>query len=380
MEQIDNQPLKSARKATLLIFLICGIGIATWAPMVPLAKQRLNIDEAGLGLILLLLGGGAITTMPAIGLLVARIGNRPVILLATLVIALMLPLLTVIRTPAGLGTALFVFGAAVGGLDVSMNAHAVVVEQRMGRPVMSSFHAMFSVGGLIGSIGLGLLMLPGYSPAVAASFISVLLIVIALTQYRHLLPLEAKKEKGPSLRLPTGPIILLGVFCFIFFLSEGAMLDWSGLFLKDSRQFGPAMAGAGYAVFSVAMAVMRFSGDGLVHRYGPQKVVRYGAGLAALGILVAMIVPNPVAALIGFMMVGFGAANVVPVMFSAAGNEQNSDPGIALAAVTTMGYAGQLAGPAIIGFVAYFVRLPVALGLLAIPMIAVGILFRKHRP
>ncbi|MBA4167846.1 MAG: MFS transporter [Chitinophagaceae bacterium] len=377
MDETGYERVRKARTATSLIFLLCGIGVASWAPMVPLAKHRLNINEADLGLILLSLGGGAILTMPLAGLLITKIGNKLVILTAALVIAVILPFLTIINSGIGLGTALFVFGAGAGALDIAMNAHAVVVQQKIGRPIMSSFHAMFSVGGLIGSIGLGLLMLPGLSPAVAAVIISVLLVIIGSTQFRYLLPLETSEGGDHSFRFPKGPVILLGAFCFIFFLSEGAMLDWSGLFLKEYRGFGPAMAGAGYAVFSVAMAIMRFSGDGLVHRYGPKTVVLYGACFAALGVLIATIIPGPVATLGGFMMIGFGAANIVPVLFSAAGNVPGYAPGIALAAVTTLGYAGQLAGPALIGFVAYFVKLPVALGLLAIPMLASGIVFKR---
>jgi predicted MFS family arabinose efflux permease len=375
MDETDFEAIRKARRATLLIFLVCGIGVASWAPMVPLAKHRLDINEADLGLILLLLGGGAILTMPLSGLLIARIGNRSVILIATVFIAAVLPLLTYLSTSTGLGAALFVFGAGVGALDVAMNSHAVVVQQKLGKPIMSSFHAMFSIGGLIGSIGLGLLMLPGLSPTLSAMIISLLLLVVVATQYKYILPLEPGPAGDHSFRFPKGPVILLGVFCFIFFLSEGAMLDWSALFLKDNRGFGPAMAGAGYAVFSVAMAIMRFSGDRLIYRYGSKKIVLYGSVLAAAGLLIAVIVPGPVAALGGFMLIGFGAANIVPVLFSAAGNMQGYSPGIALAAVTTLGYTGQLAGPALIGFVAYFTQLPVALGLVAIPMLATGILF-----
>ena len=336
MNETGNPKVKEAATATSLIFLLCGLGVASWAPMVPLAKQRLNINEADLGLILLLLGGGAIVTMPLTGMLIPKVGNRVVILTATFVIALLLPLLTLFSTPVGLGAALFVFGAGTGALDVAMNAHAVAVQQQIGRPVMSSFHAMFSVGGLVGSIGLGLLTLPGLPPALAASVISLLIILVSSTQFRRLMPVDAKGSDY-SFRFPRGRLILLGAFCFVFFLCEGAMLDWSGLFLKDYRSFSPAMAGAGYAVFSIAMAIMRFSGDTLVHRYGSKPVVFFGAVCAALGLLLAILVPSPLAALGGFMMVGFGAANIVPVLFSAAGNVPGYAPGIALAAVTTPG-------------------------------------------
>ncbi len=373
----DAGAVRKAKRATLLIFLVCGIGVATWAPMVPLTKQRMSLNEADLGLILLLLGAGAIITMPFVGFFITRIGNKPVMLSASLVLALMLPVLTLIDTPVLMGAALFVFGAGVGSLDVAMNAHAVVVQNRVGHPVMSTFHALFSVGGLLGSIGLGVLMLPGWSPTVAASVISVAIAVIALFQYRHLLPLEAEKGKRQSFRFPKGMILLLGLFCFIAFLTEGALLDWSGIFLRADRGFGPAMAGSGYAVFSVAMAIMRFSGDGLVQKFGAKKIVFSGSILAAFGLLLAVVVEGPFAALAGFLLIGFGAANIVPVLFSAAGNAKGYAPGLALSAVTTLGYAGQLAGPALIGFLAYFLTLPFTLGALALPMVFVGICFRK---
>ncbi len=379
MDEKDFRQVRQARRATSFIFLLCGVGVASWAPMVPLAKLRLGINEADLGLILLYLGAGAILTMPLAGILIGRMGVGKVILLSCVIMALMLPLLTIINTSPGLGIALFIFGSSVGALDVAMNSHAVVVEQKLARPVMSSFHALFSVGGLSGSIGFGLLMLTGLSPTAAAIVISFFILVVALVQYKFLLPVDSNDTGEHSLRFPRGPVILLGIFCFIFFLSEGAMLDWSGLFLKEYRGFGQAMAGAGYAVFSVAMAIMRFSGDGLVHRYGANKVVLYGALLAAAGLIIALFVPGTVATLGGFMMVGFGAANIVPILFSAAGNMQGYSPGIALAAVTTLGYAGQLAGPALIGFVAFYIQLPLALALLSIPMIATGVFFRRAR-
>jgi MFS family permease len=161
----------------------------------------------------------------------------------------------------------------------------------------------------------------------------------------------------------------------IAFLTEGALLDWSALFLREDRNFSVSMAGAGYGVFSVAMAVMRFTGDNLVHRYGANRIVFWGAALTALGLVVAVWSPWPALVLTGFLLVGVGAANIVPVLFSAAGKADKSAPELALAAVTSMGYAGQLAGPALIGFVAHSTSLPIALGLMAAPMMFVSLMF-----
>ena len=373
-----TREIKNARRATLLSFLLCGIAVSAWAPMVPLAKQRTGLNDAGLGIILLCMGGGAIFTMPFVGPVIQKTGSRIVIVISSLVVALVLPLLTVMSSPYALAGALFVFGGAIGSLDVSMNAQAVVVEEKMKKPAMSSFHGMFSVGGLTGSMLFGLLLLLKLTPLVSAAIISAAIIVAALIHFKSFLDHPAK-EASPAFRfrLPKGPVIMLGVFCFIVFLYEGALLDWSALLLRENRGFGVSMAGAGYAVFSVAMAIMRFTGDGLVHRFGAEKIVFYGAVLTVLGLLLVVAVPWQATTIGGFLLIGIGAANIVPVLFSAAGKADSKSPELALAAVTTMGYAGQLAGPALIGFAAHLTSLPIALGLLAAPLLLVALRFRK---
>lgn len=378
MSKPYDHPVKNARRATLLSFLLCGIAVSAWAPMVPLAKERTGLNEAGLGLILLCMGGGAIVTMPFIGPLIQRTGSRPVIVAGSLLTAAVLPLLTLISSPVGLGATLLVFGSALGSLDVAMNSQAVVVQDKVNRPVMSSFHGMFSVGGLAGSMIFGVLLSLKLTPFVAAIIISSSLLVVALVHYKSFLD-HPPKENEPSFsfRLPKGPVLMLGLFCFIFFLYEGALLDWSALLLKENRGVPEAMAGSGYAVFSVAMAVMRFTGDGLVHRFGAKKIVVWGTVLTAAGLLLIVTTPWLATNMLGFLMIGIGAANVVPVLFSAAGTADAASPELALAAVTTMGYAGQLAGPALIGFAAHLTSLPLALGLLAAPLALVAFAFRS---
>lgn len=369
--------VKKARSATYLMFLICGIAVSSWAPMVPLAKERTGLNEAGLGLILLTMGGGAILSMPFVGPLIQKTGSRKIILITGIIAALILPVLTVADTSISLGAALFIFGAALGCLDVAMNSQAVIVQDKISKPVMSSFHGMFSLGGLGGAMIFGLLLMAGLTPFMSASIISAALLIIVFTQFRHFLdhPEREKDSKSFILKLPKGPVLLLGIFCLIFFLAEGALLDWSALFLRENRGYSVSMAGAGYGVFSVAMAVMRFTGDRLVHRFGSDKIVFWGAALASLGLLIAMFAPWQAIVLIGFLLVGIGAANVVPVLFSAAGKADKSSPELGLAAVTSMGYAGQLAGPAMIGFVAHSTSLPTALALMAAPMMLVSLTF-----
>jgi predicted MFS family arabinose efflux permease len=314
--------------------------------------------------------------MPFIGPLIQKTGSRIIILLSSIATAMILPVLTLVDSPFTLAISLFIFGSALGSLDIAMNAQAVIVQEHMSRPVMSSFHGMFSLGGLLGAMVLGLLMMFGLTPALGASVISFFIILIAIIHYKNFIDHPAKQEAASfSLRLPKGPILFLGIFCFIAFLSEGAMLDWSALFLKENRGFSLAMAGTGYSVFSVAMALMRFTGDNLVHKYGPEKIVLWGALIAASGLLIAVVLPWQATSLIGFLLIGIGASNIVPVLFSAAGKADRNSPELALAAVTTMGYAGQLAGPAMIGFVAHLTTLPVALGLMAGPLLIVAFTF-----
>lgn len=369
------------RRAILLIFLVCGLGLSSWAPMVPFTKERLGLNEAGLGLLLLGLGAGAIVMMPITGFLIQRYGSRRVMLLGGVSLSLILPLLLLLVNPVAMGAALFLFGASIGAIDVAMNEQAIRVQRLYGRHIMSSFHGFFSVGGLLGALGLGALIKIGLSPLAAAVFISCLLLVIIISQYKHLLPFEAQEEKahGQGFHWPRSPVLYLGLMCFIVFLAEGAMLDWSAVFLQFNRGFDIAWSGAGYAVFSVAMATMRLSGDRLMNKVSPHYMVIYGSLIAALGLFIAVTFPFQSTALIGFVLVGLGCANIVPVFFSAAGNMPHTPVHIALPTITTIGYAGQLAGPALLGFIAHGFSLPFALAFVGGLLLVVALSYRFLR-
>ena len=369
----------AARRSTLLIFLICGLGLSSWAPMVPYAKERMGLNDAELGGLLLLLGGGAMLMMPLTGFFIQRVGSRKIMLVGSIGFALFLPLLLFMSHPASFGAVLFLFGASMGAVDVSMNAHAVKVQKLYGRHIMSTFHGLFSVGGLFGALGLGLLIKGGLSPIVAATIISLLLILIATSQYKHLLPhnVEGEMESSQGFRWPKGILLYLGVVCFILFLAEGAILDWSAVFLQLNRGVATEISGVGYALFSVAMAVMRLSGDRLIHRIRSVDIVVYGSLVSAAGFFIAVIAPWSALSLFGFILVGLGCANIVPVLFSAAGNLKDTPAYIAIPTITTIGYTGQLAGPAMLGFIAYFSSLPMALGLVGLLLLVVTFSYRR---
>ncbi|MBX2926140.1 MAG: MFS transporter [Chitinophagaceae bacterium] len=383
--------IRNARKATSAIFLICGIGISAWAPMVPYAKERLQLNDADLGLLLLLLGAGAITMMPVGGILCHRYGSRIVMFVAGLIIAITLPLLLMMQTVTGMGITLFFFGAGIGTIDIAMNAHGVHVQNRYGRSIMSSLHGLYSVGGLLGSLGLGFLIQSGLSPQVAAVGISILMAVIVCGSYRFLfnkeeenisvgeLALHEKKSRGSFIWLKPR-VIFIGALCFAIFLAEGAMLDWSAVFLRENRNVEEAWAGSGYAAFSVAMAVGRLLGDSIVTKFNGKMVVFWGGLIAAGGFFLAVATPWVSSALAGFILLGIGAANIVPVFFSAAGKFRDIPPAIAIPVVTTMGYAGQLAGPAFLGFIAFRYSLPVALSFCGILILIAAVAYAVKKP
>jgi predicted MFS family arabinose efflux permease len=376
--------LRAARRAVRLVFLVNGTVLAGWAPLVPLAQARLGLNEAGLGLVLLALGLGAILSMPTTGPLIARFGSRAVLLAAGSLFCLVLPLLPLAPTAPLLGLGLFLLGVANGAMDVSMNAHAVVVEAKGGRPVMSSIHGIFSVGGLLGAVGISLALRAGLPPQLAAVLLSALALSVLLLQAPALLRRRqeglAPEEGGTHFALPRGPLLALGLLCCIAFLAEGSMMDWSAVFLASLRGQEPAVAGLGFALFSLAMAAGRLCGDRLNQRLGPVALLRWGAVLAASGFAVAVLLPWGGAALAGFGMIGLGVANLVPVLFSTAGRLPGQGAGHAISAVATLGYAGLLAGPAVIGFVARLTGLEVALGAVGALLLALAARAGLARP
>ena len=342
----------AARRATSAIFLLCGTATSTWAPLVPFAKTRLGLDEAALGLILLALGGGSMIAMPLAGMAIHYWGSRPVIVTSTLVACVALPFLAVPVTPLLLACTLLTFGAGLGAMDVAMNAQAIAVQHVAGRPIMSGFHALFSVGGLLGAALIAGLLRAGLSLPMAALTIAIALVAIGLTQQFHFIHDRGDAGTGTLTIVPKPRVLLLGGLCFISFLAEGAVLDWSAVFLRDVHHVDISIAGIGYIVFSVAMVVGRLTGDALTHRFGAARMLRIGGALAAAGFLIAAIVPSAAGASAGFLIFGAGVANIVPVLFSAAGRVPGVPPGVSLATVTTIAYAGLLVGPALIGFVA----------------------------
>ena len=350
--------------AARAFFFIGGFGTATWAPLVPLLRERLMVGDDVLGMLLLCIGVGSLLTMPLSGALAMRLGCRRVVMTAAVLFAAILLLVSCVDALSLAVPIVLIFGAVMGCIDVVVNIVAVLVEKGIGRRIMSGMHAFWSLGGFVGAglygVWVGLLGLtPFQSTAIAAGLILLLTAVFG----RHLIPYGG--GGGALLALPRGIIVFVGMTAFIAFLSEGAVMDWGGVYLTTVRGMDLALAGTGYSVFSAAMLMMRFLGDRVVQRIGALPVAVGGALLAFGGILLVMFAPVDALLYVGFFSIGIGSANIVPVFFSLMGRQNVMPVSAAVSAVSTMGYLGILAGPAAIGFVSSLTTLQTAFAMLA---------------
>lgn len=365
-------PGRLEQMSTRIAFFIAGFGIAAWAPLVPYAKARAGLDEGTLGLLLLCLGVGSILAMPMAGLLATRFGCRRVVSAGVLLICAALPLLATVSSIPALIAALFMFGAGLGTVDSTVNLQAVIVERASGKTMMSGFHGLFSLGGIVGAAGVSALLGFGVSPLGATLVVIVMLLIALAKAAPHLLP-YGSESSGPAFAVPHGIVLFIGGMCFIVFLAEGAALDWSAVFLAQERGIDTAYAGLGYAAFALTMTVGRLTGDSIVRRLGATRVIVFGGLTAAAGLFVATFAPSWEAALMGYALLGVGCSNIVPVLYTAVGKQTVMPESVAVPAITTLGYAGILAGPALIGFIAHGSSLSFAFGLMAVLLVAVAI-------
>jgi MFS family permease len=361
---------RAEQRSTRLLFFIAGFAAAAWASLVPFAKARTGLDEATLGLALLCLGAGSIIAMPVAGALSTSYGCRIVLAVSAALLCVTLPLLAIGSSATLLAATLFVFGIGLGSTDCVVNVQAVIVERASSKPMMSGFHGFYSLGGIVGAASTSSLLTFNVS-ALESTLVVVVIIVIALLMaYRALLPYGNPRE-GPLFAIPHGIVLFIGVLCFIVFLVEGSMLDWSAVFLTEQRGVPSAQAGFGFASFSLAMTLGRLTGDAVVARIGRPAILAAGGLLAAGGIALAVTTPWWQVALVGYALVGLGCSNIVPVLYTAAGRQTVTSQAVAIPAITSLGYAGILAGPAGIGFIAHQSSLSVAFLLVAALMLVV---------
>ncbi|WP_414160251.1 MFS transporter [Serratia sp. BNK-26-b] len=362
--------------ATRAIFFLAGLGMAAWAPLIPFVKARLGIDDGALGLLLFCLAAGSMAIMPFAGYLIAKLGCRAVLLGAGALLCIDLPLLALLDAPLLMGAALGVFGAVNGIMDVAMNSQAIIVERESGQAKMSGFHGFYSLGGIAGAGGVSLLLLAGLAPAQAIGLIALLIAILLLIVAGDLLAhgsIGERRRGGARWALAHGKILFIALLCFFVFLTEGAMLDWSALFLHAERGVAKSQAGIGFTLYAVAVACGRLYGDRLIGAVGRFRTLLLGSLCAAAGVLLTVTVPLASAAFGGLMLAGLGIANIVPILFNAVGNQKQVPPGQAFPAVTLVGYLGLLTGPALIGFIANYTSLALAFGCTLLCLLLVSI-------
>ncbi len=339
------------RRAIAAVFFVNGFLIGSWAPQIPVFLTRLGLTEFALGLLILLFGAGAVSAMVLAGHLLARHGSQRVVRLFSAAASAGLLLVALAPGVASAAVAMFIFGGTIGAMDVAMNANAVTVEKKLSRAIMSSSHGFWSLGGFLGG-GLGGIAIQNYGHLVHALLVTAIAIVVFAVALGHLVKDLPAPQEHRRFTLPRSPAVyILGAMALLSMNSEGAVLDWGALYLRQEFDADIAAAGFAYGAFAGTMAMMRFLGDVVRNRLGAVATFRLSALVAAAGMLGAGVAPWPGLAILAFAISGLGIANLVPILFSAAGNQSGVSSGAGMSVVTTMGYSGILAAPSVIGFV-----------------------------
>jgi MFS family permease len=362
--RLSPTAIQSARAATYAIFFADGLGFGVWAGHIPIFKQKFHLGDAQLSVALFAVALGAIFAMPIVGQMLTRVGSRVLAGFCASLYAMVIACLALAPFYPLFVLAGALFGATKGSLDVSINAQAVGVESAYGRPIMSSFQAAWSVGGLAGAALAGAALHRGFVAEQNLAATGAFILAIALLSVRYLIR-EKFARQVASLVWPDKALLGVAAITFLALFSEGTMADWSGVYLRTVIGVQASTAALGYAAYSLAMGGGRFLGDRLLSALGPILLLRLSGLLAAAGLALALLLRTPEVAIVGFILVGFGLSNLVPILFGSAGRHRTgAGPGIA--AVTTIGYFGFLVGPPLIGILASSFGLPAALSLVVV--------------
>ncbi|QLD25251.1 MFS transporter [Micromonospora carbonacea] len=365
---VDRRRIRRGRIATSLAFLLFGTALGVWTARIPAVKEKLGLSDGRLSVALLAFAAGCIVGMALLGRLTDRFGSTRVFIPSAILEGALLVLPGYSDTLVVLSVTLFLFGATHGTLNIAMNANALEVQRAWGKPIMSSFHAIYSIGGFLGAIVGSFFARSGASVGVTFLTVGAGVLVLAVWAALWVLPAAGAPEaaagsptaeQGPSRRSLL--LVFFGVLVLCTLVGEGAAADWSAVYLRDNLETSPGFAAYGFAAFSIMMTVGRLFGDRLVRALGPVTLVRFSGVLAACGLGAALLVHHPVAGVVGFGLLGAGLSCIAPQVYSAAGNQDPSRAGRALSTVVSIGYLGFLFGPILIGAAATVVGLPSAL-------------------
>lgn len=370
---------RRARIAVSAVFFLMGVGPGLWAVHIPLIQARLAIDPAILGIALLVLAAGAVVSMPLAGWLVGRTGSRIPTAVAVIVYLMILPLPILADSVLLLCASVFVFGLLLGSFDVAANVQASEVETARGRPTMSSFHAFYSIGTLAGALIGAFVIDIGWGDGSGATVAAAVLLVPGGVAAANLFRSTRPVESGPHFALPSRAVLLLGGLAFLGYAIEGAITDWSALFLTLVRDATPTTAAFGFALFSLAMTGFRHFGDPIVAKLGGRTVLVAGGVLVIAGLGLTIAIPSAYVGAIGFGLVGIGAANIVPLLFSAGARTPGVPAGMGVAAIATMGYTGFLLAPPVLGFVGHQYGLTTSLGVVLAMAVVLTVLGLRRK-
>lgn len=373
--------MTTPRIAVKLIFFINGFVHANLAARFPRVQEIFSIDNGMFGFVLLATSVGALLAMPFTGWLIIKNGSRRITIIAAFLYCVFIPLVPIMPGIIGLLFVFFLMGVTAGMLDVSMNSQAVMVEQLHTKPIMTSFHALFSIGMVIGAACGSLFAKLQTSLFLHLSIVVALGLIGAAWARYHLIhdkPQE-KVEEGPAFRLPNAAMISIGVIAFCCMLGEGAMADWSTNYMENIALASKALAPIGLSSFALAMTIGRFFGDSVRAKLGDRKMLIYLGIISSVGVISILSFTHPIAVITGLFVTGIGLSSIVPIAYSIAGNTKDLPPGVGLAMVTTVGYSGFLFGPPIIGFLADWQSLRLALGLVAILFVIMTFLSFRYK-
>lgn len=351
-----------SRVASAALFFFMGLVFASWASRIPIFKEQFHLNEAQLGGILFMLPLGSFIALPFAGWSVDKFGSRFMGIASSIAYALTLCLLSLAPTPFMLSVVLFIFGFIGDTVNISMNTQALDVQKAYGKPILSSFHALWSLGALCGALTGGWTLKHGYSTGTHFIIVLVPVIILCFIGWFYLMPHDGEQDTDKKLfAMPDRSLLVIGTICLCCTLCEGAMADWSALYYNEVIADPSTVSTTGFTAYIFTMSVGRLSGDRLIMALGYRRVLILDGILIAMGMAVALAIRVPIAVIIGFAMVGFGVSTIIPISYTQAAKSNTMRPSVALAAVSTIGFTGFLIGPPVIGFLAHAISLRGAL-------------------
>lgn len=384
-------PSKGTVLSARIAYLLLGVLLAVWAALVPYAKHRLGVDEGAFGILLFFVGLGGFLAIPIAGTMTARFGCRAVLCFALPTMFMTTIALATVSNTILMTISLMAYGALMGVTEVGVKVQCALVERAIGRQMMSSFHAMYSLGGIVGAILMAALLSLGASPFWSSTMMTIAAICLVFGYCRpYFLPYADVEEKNTGnahdkhkrklFTLPKGIVFALGIVCFLLYTCEGVMLDWAALFLNTERGVPTSQSGIAYAIFASTMTLGRLLGDRITLRFGSERVMAVSACIAASGLLIMVFAGTNWLAFLGITLIGGGYANLTPLLFSLASRKTTIGMSETVAGVATLGYLGLLIGPAMMGFVGNYLGLGAIFVLESVLMLTVAVsIVRLHR-